>query len=145
MTKRQRCLDEVENRGGISLEEQQRKYERSFAPWPSPIQKKEEPDVVGEDTQFFFKTLTATSVHISSTRTLLELQKCLIIANANEFKLRDNPTSVEFEDILSDFQKWELRTEEHWIGDNETKDKMRAKLASVIKQARTKFRELSSK
>jgi hypothetical protein len=104
----QHCWRE-EGSGGISLPVQFHDYNRTFGSWPDPDK------VADSDKQdeTLLTVLARTSGSVYNATDTQQLQQVLIISNANEFRLRDNPTEQEFEAILLDWQKWMLRKEAH--------------------------------
>ena len=139
----QECWDEVQRTSGVSLDMQQQMYTEAFTPWPAPTRRKIKIEVMGEDPDSFTAGLVEERSVIASATSVLELQKTLIILNANEFKLRDNPTSEEFEEVLVDHKRWYLRTEACWIGSDEAKNEVHVQLDALTQEARAKFTELT--
>ncbi len=138
----QKCWDDVVKKSGVSLDEQRARYEECFRPWPAPATTKKEPEVVGENPEYFVRNLKAGAKSIQKVKNLLALQSVIVIRNANEFLLRDDPTEDEFEALLNDFQRWELQTEACLVGGEVARQQVREELAVTVQVARNKFKEL---
>lgn len=129
----QHCWVEVQRKSGIKLISQFLNYAKTFAPWEMP--KEGESFSPAYFTDIFARQLQS----IAAAQDVLSLQSTLIIRNGNEFLLRDNPTRAEFEKILSDSIRWNLKPESHLSGGVEARQMVRGGMVEVIKAARTKF------
>ncbi|MDP3957392.1 MAG: hypothetical protein Q8Q10_02730, partial [bacterium] len=106
---------------------------------PKPGAVKDKATVVGEDPEYFLRIFEGTLVAIKSAENLGELQKQVVIINVNEFKLKENPTQAEFDDLLEDYRKWSTGSKEHLVGDEALKRRVWQKLEEVIYVARERF------
>ncbi len=120
-------------RGGIPLEQQVRDYDKNFAPFSTKVKLKLNPERE-------IDTLDKNADALTQSGSTADLQEQLIVLNANEFRLRDKPTSDEFEAILADFSKWHLRAQpDHFVGGSEARAKVAEKVNQVVDYARTRF------
>lgn len=116
---------------GISLLDQFKKYNEIFSSFLALNEVIIIPDSEINNEIIINKRI---STSINNATTIMELQNILIVLNANQFRLRDNPTEKEFEAILLDYKKWVLR---------EAVDiNMHTLIDKNVKEARKKFKEL---
>lgn len=135
--KSQKCWEEVKNVGGTTIEEQMLNYEKIFEPWDPK-------DPIRLNLERQLRIMERTIDRITEANTILALQRVIIVYNANEFRLRDNPTGEEFEDIVCDFQKWEMRVANHIEGGEVSKKLFLEKVAEVFSRARVRFKALKT-
>lgn len=138
--KRQKCWGEV------AVESQRRNYEKLFGKTSKHLA--ETLNGVDRSPGRILQVLRLNLDYISKVDNLAELQRLLIVREANEFRLRDNPSTDDFELILDDLKKWFLRhedcfKEEHCPqGGILTEENVRGKLEEVCLVAMEKFRDL---
>lgn len=129
----QNCWDDV-GTAGVSLLNQFRQYKKTFGSWLALNQVKIIPKSKEKNLESGTRVNETLLARIAKATTVMELQNELIVLNANEFRLRDNPVREEFEAILLDYQKWELR--------ESVDGNIYELVVRIVKTARTKFREL---
>lgn len=74
---------------------------------------------------------------------MIELQRVLVITNANDFKLRLRPTEEEFIDLTTDFAIWSLRVVNYLKGGLESQKVLHRAVMDIYCAAMARFRELS--
>ncbi len=127
----QKCWDEVQKNSGIKLEEQLERYPEfgqrpsvDLIVYPNPE----------ERHQIRLEVLDREAKALSATTTLNGIQQELIIRNANEFRLRDNPSLTDIEAIIKDFKTWGLN--------GITSEQIIKRTDEVANLARQRFTEL---
>ncbi len=144
----QRIWAEVMTRDrGFSLIEQLVQYPEMFprASKKAVEKNKKQPLSTAEDLDptHQLRLLELMLQNIKKVSSGEELQKLLVIKNANEFRLRDTPSRRDFELIISDFIKWELAQISQAASQTEAEyQKLVSLIRSVINAARRRFRQI---
>ncbi len=141
MEQRQKCWEGRDNIG-IGFADQLTNYEKFFAPLPALVTPKVRADMVAEDLELTLRSLGIWQKGIEAAKDVLALQGQIVILNANEFLLRDNPTDADFARLLNDARRYALRYEARLVGGEEARKKVRERVEGLINIANAKFGEL---
>ncbi len=129
----QRCWDEVTRCSSVPLNEQISKYQTSFAPWRASVHSL-------LDVSSVLEILEVTGQDVLDATSFNELQRPIIIRNANEFRLRDTPTLKDFEVILRDYKRWhKMPQSKHYAGGSQSRKLVLGKVDLVLHNARGRF------